>query len=352
MQWINESGRVGIALLGFGHFHQYHWVKAFGSDARVEIIGFYEKDEALASSVESQHGLRRFGTVDGLLQHPQVTAAAICSETEDHLELTLACCRYKKAVLCEKPTAPSVAEARKMQEAVRKSEIPFVQVFPQRLIPGNIRIKEILDSGELGRITHVRKRHGHGFALGTLSRDMPWIVTQNRAGGGAYMDEGVHEADLLCYYFGMPESVIAQMSQLRYGNVEIAGTALYRFPNDITAVHEAGWNWVAGGPTTEIYGEKGVILESQTDCASTTGEPRLPHLSLFRISSGSWEILDEDFDFQTVHHLFPAAYIDVLLGTRECPATIDDGVRALEMVAGAYRSAETGARVTFPLNEA
>jgi predicted dehydrogenase len=238
-----------------------------------------------------------------------------------------------------------------MKAAVERSGVFFLQSFPQRLMPGNLAIKKLLDERAIGKISHVRKRHGHPFGLKGLEQDMPWIVDPGSAGGGAYLDEGVHQTDILQWYFGMPLSVMAQTTG-RLGNVETSGAALYRFEGNILAVHEAAWNWHAGGPTTEIYGEEGTIIQSYTDCASNSQGNFCPHLALYRAKTGSWEEIPVTYDFSMTHTLFPTIFVDLLTGeTNELPATIDDGMKALEMALAAYQSARTGQLITFPLTE-
>jgi myo-inositol 2-dehydrogenase / D-chiro-inositol 1-dehydrogenase len=351
VKYQNDNGKVGLALLSFAHFHQYRWIEAFEADERADIIGFWDDNPVRGKDVEKETGIRLFNDLDRLLEHHDVCAAAICSETSKHRFLIERCCSFKLPVMCEKPTARNAAEAESIAELVRTAGIPYLQVFPQRLMTGNIRIKEILDSGMLGRVTHVRKRHGHGFGLETLATDMPWIVDAAESGGGAYIDEGVHETDLLCHYFGMPLSVCAQKSNMRCGDGEMAATALFEFPNELTVVHEAGWNWIAGGPTTEIYGEEGVLIESLTDCASSTGNSLLPHLALFRKETGQWETLEENYDFSVVHHMFPPAFLDMLIDSHPPIATLEDGLNAVRIVDGVYRSINERRTIQYHLEK-
>lgn len=351
IETINKKGKVGIALLSFAHFHQYKWLETFLNDARVEIIGFWDDNIVRAQTVTKKYNIKYFNSIDELLKKKEVSAAAICSETSMHKYLVLKSCIYKKHILCEKPIATTISDALEMKDVVKKAGVIFLQSSPQRLITGNIIVKDILDSGELGRITRVRKRHGHGFGLTDLDKDMPWIVSKEKAGGGAYIDEGIHETDLLQYYFGMPKSVHAEFSENLYGEVEKSGVAVYRYPGDLIVIHEAAWDWLAGGPTTEIYGEKGVLIESLTDCASSTGESYWPHLSLYKKEAGEWKILAETFDFSKVHSFFPQEFVKILIENKEPICTIDDGINALTMVIGAYKSAKEGKTIYFPLEQ-
>lgn len=345
------SVRVGIALLSFAHAHQHHWARAFAADPRVELVGFWDDDERRASAAETELGLRRYDDLDELLAEKRVTAAAICSETSRHRELTEACAIRGIHILCEKPVAPNLEEARAMRAAVRRSGVVYFQSSPQRLIPGNRRMIELVRGGAIGRVTHVRKRHGHHFALESLERDMPWIVDPAASGGGALLDEGVHETDALRELLGDPLSVFAAVAEPQRYRVETGGTAVFEFPGGVTAVLEAAWNWPAAGPTTEIFGEEGALIESLTDCASNSAGQFWPHLAVYRTSEGLWRDTGERFDFGEIHHLGPRAFVESLERGVEPVSTIDDGIAALAMVTGAYRSARLGRRVDFPLPE-
>jgi len=347
MSNTNQKGKVGLALLSFAHFHQSRWVEAFRKDPRCEIVGFWDENLKRAEEIERRLGVPFRENLTSLLSDERVTATAVCSETIRHPWVIEQCCKHRLPIMCEKPTATNLSEGQKIKKIVEAAGIPFLQVFPQRLMTGNIRIKEILESGTLGTVSHVRKRHGHGFGLASLETDMPWIVSSEDSGGGAYMDEGVHETDLLRHYFGMPLSVSAVKSNRTCGQGEMSATALYEFPNDIHVVHEAGWDWIAGGPTTEIYGDEGVLIESLTDCASSTGNYLLPHLSLFRKETGSWEVLEKDYDFSSIHQMFPITYLDMLLDDTEPISTLSDGLKALEMVEGVYRSIRERRTIEF-----
>ena len=281
---------------------------------------------------------------------PRCGAAAICSDTASHPALVKLCCEAGIDVLCEKTRRDGCgARVGEMKSEIEASGIRYYQSFPQRHIPSNIKIKEILDSGVLGRITHVRKRHGHGFGFSGLEKQMPWIVDPAKSGGGALLDEGIHEADLLGWFFGKPVSVDAQLSHTGAYAVETSGTALFRFPGELLCVLECAWNWRAGGPTTEIYGEKGSILQSLTDCASNSGGGVLPHLSVFNGEDGQWRPVDISWDFSAIHDAVPKDFIDVLCGNGIPRTGIDEGLDAAEMIDGAYRSFREGRSVGFPL---
>ena len=335
----------GIAIISFAHLHQYKWVETFLREEGVHISGIWDENTERGRQAAELYGLPFFDDLDYLLSLEETKGAAICSEPSRHYDLIDCCCRHRIHIMCEKPLAPSVEAGMQIREKVKSAGVSFYQSFPQRLIPSNIRIKKLLESGVIGKVNHIRKRHGHHYGLMSLEDDMPWITNADTEGGGAYLDEGIHETDLLQYFFGMPESVCAQMLPHERWTAEKAGAALYRFPDKALAVHEAAWNWQAGGPTTEIYGDKGTIIQNKTDCASNRGKSYWPELTLFTSDTMEWKEIHCPFDFSEVHSLPPKEFIRILRSGVEPVSSLDDGIRAQKMIRAAYLSAQTGKHI-------
>lgn len=335
----------GIALLSFAHLHQYKWAETFASHPDAFISGIWDDDRERGEAAAEIHQVPFFSDLDELLSLHSTEGAAVCSEPSRHRSLIERCCAHRKPVMCEKPLAPDLESALAIEEAVRRSGIRFYQSFPQRLIPSNLKIRELLESNAIGRIHHVRKRHGHGFGLENLRSDMPWIYDAEKEGGGAYLDEGIHETDLLNFFFGLPDSVTARLSDGDGKGTDLSGAAIYSYPNAMLAVHEAAWNWQAGGPTTEIYGEEGTIIQNHTDCASNKGRSYWPGLTVYRRETGEWEEIPCPFDFSEVHTLPPKEFVRTLRTNTEPASGIRDGIEALTMIRAAYESHKTGRHI-------
>jgi predicted dehydrogenase len=240
-----------------------------------------------------------------------------------------------------------------MASAVAEHGVTYMQSFPQRLLPANHRVRTLLREAAIGPISLVRKRHGHYFALRDLATAMPWVLDPAQSGGGAFLDEGVHQTDMLRWLLGDPFEVVALPGRISGGRlVEDTGAAIYRFPEGVTAVLEAGWTWVAGGPTTEIYGDRGTIVQGFTDCASSAAPlPGAAYLRLYRADCPEpvWTDLGNAHDFWTIHQRVPRAFLDCLIAGDPPPSDLTDGAAALEMILGAYQAAAERRAVGFPL---
>ncbi len=348
------SPPIGVALLSFAHAHQEHWAKALASDDRARLIAFWDADSTRGQAAAMRHGVRFVADLDTILRNPAVQAVAICSETCRHADLVTAAAQAGKHILCEKPIARSLVECHRMASAVSQHRVTYMQSFPQRLLPANQRVKSLLAEGVIGPVSLVRKRHGHYFALRDLATTMPWIVDPEQAGGGAWLDEGVHQADMLRWLLGDPEEVVALPGRMSGGmSVEDTAAAIFRFGDGVVAVLEAGWTWVAGGPTTEIYGDRGTIVQAFTDCASAAAPlPGAAHLRLYSAdrADSAWIDLGCEHDFWTIHQRVPRAFLECLTSGESPPATLTDGTAALEMILGAYQAAAERRAVRFPLS--
>jgi predicted dehydrogenase len=342
------NGKVRLGLVSFAHFHQHQWAKVFLEDSRVELVGAWDSNSDRLSQASIKYGIQAFPSLPSLLE--KCSAVAVCSETSEHLPIIRLCCEAGISVLCEKPFGPDLKASREIARLIEESKIRYYQSFPQRHIPSNHKIFQMIQTGVLGRITHVRKRHGHGYSLTGLEIQMPWIVDPAIAGGGALLDEGIHEADLLHWFFGEPVSVCADLSFAGAYSVETTGVAVYKFPGDLLCVLEAGWNWVAGGPTTEIYGENGVLIQNNTDCASNAGGGLCSHLNWYDSNAGRWIPLDFSFDFASIHTHAPKDFIDGILEDIPPATSVIEGLNATELIEGAYRSFHSKQTVFFPLD--
>ena len=171
---MSNITKPGVVLLSFAHFHQHTWTQTFLADSRIRVVGFWDSDPERGKAMSAKYSLTFYPDLDELLSREDVQGAAICSENFRHKALTLKCCEQGKHVFCEKPTALNLIECWEMKAAVERSGVLFLQSFPQRLMPGNLAIKKLLDERAIGKISHVRKRHGHPFGLKGLDQDMPW----------------------------------------------------------------------------------------------------------------------------------------------------------------------------------
>ncbi len=344
--------RPRIGILSFAHYHANFWAEAFVEDAEADLAGIWDEDEARGRDAASRFGTIFVPDLDDLLG--RVDAVAITSVTAEHAPLAERAARAGRHILCEKPLATSVAEADRIAAAVAAGGVSFMQSFPKRFDPVTHEIGRAVRSGDLGRIHLVRVRHGHFYGLEPDFRER-WYVDPTLAGGGALLDEGVHGADLLCWLFGLPESVTATISSAALGlGVEDTGLAVYRWPDGLVAELASSFLFVAADSSIEIYGTEGTLLVSGVDLASRD-ITEAGFLRTYRRGqpARAWSVspLVPRFKLGRFHHQNAIAFAAGLRSGEPPPVGLADGRNALLMIERAYAAARGGMRQTIGSDE-
>jgi predicted dehydrogenase len=327
-------------------YHSTFWAEAVQESPRGVLVGLWDDDPERGRRMAERFRARFYADLPDLLR--ECDAIGITSETAKHPDLVEAAAAAGVHVLCEKPLAVDLAGCDRIAAAVRRSGIVFMQSFPKRLDPINHRLREVVTSGSLGRIRLARVRHCHYYGLqGGLSA---WHHDPAQAGGGALLDEGVHAADFLAWFFGAPEAVTASIAFARPGDpVEDTGIAVFSFPGGLLGEVTASATVLAAENSIEIYGTRGAAILSGVDLASrdlTQGgflkvyaaDPPVPP------EERRFTVIDEvpRFKLGRFHHQNPLHFMDCLIEGRAPAVTLEDGRRALVMILAAYEAARTG----------
>ena len=115
------------------------------------MIGFYEKDDALAEEYRKRFDLPRFATAEDLL-NSNAEGVIVCSATSDHAEDMIRIANAKKHIFTEKVLALTDADCGRVEAAIRENGVSFTISLFQKYIGSRIAVKQIVDSGELGKI--------------------------------------------------------------------------------------------------------------------------------------------------------------------------------------------------------
>lgn len=190
---------IGIGIIGCGSIAIARHAPEYHARNDCKIIGYYDPLTERAEKLVAQYGGKVFHTVEELLEDSEIDAVSVCNANKYHAPVTIAALKAGKHVLCEKPMATSVKEAQEMVDAARMTGKFLMVGHNQRLAPAHARAKEILKSGEMGKILTFRTAFGHGgpeFWSQDKGRHT-WFFKKGDAFLGAMGDLGVHKADLI-----------------------------------------------------------------------------------------------------------------------------------------------------------
>jgi predicted dehydrogenase len=335
-----------IAILGFTHYHANFWAEAITSHPGAVLARIWDDD--ILRGVDAAYRYRSLfcSDVSGTIR--DVDAVAITSETAGHEALIKAAAALGKPILCEKPLAANLAQARRIASLLQRKPVFFMQSLPKRLDSVNHALRHLIASGELGVIRLARVRHGHAHGLDPAFRG-GWWTDPSRSGGGTLLDEGVHAADLLRWLFGGPSEVSAMISTSSGLQVDDAAIATFRWDDGMLGEIVTGWTMVAAETSIEVYGTKGTALVSGVDLASR-GRHLEAGLSVCLAGNDRFVRRGPVPRFTTggFHQAVATAFVDALLAGDPPPVTLADGLGAQAMIEAAYLAARTGRTTTVP----
>ena len=201
--------------MGRTHTNAYKHVNAFFPELtyRPVLKAVCAIDEEEARAFATQWGFESWETdYRRLLDRSDIDAVDICVPNHLHRRIALAAAEKGKTILCEKPLAMNVAEAREMVEAVEKAGVPNMVSFNYRRVPAIALAKAIIDQGKLGKIFHYRANFLQDW---TISPDVPqggpgaWRLDAASAGSGVTGDLLAHCIDTALWLNGGLEDVCA-----------------------------------------------------------------------------------------------------------------------------------------------
>ncbi len=328
---------VKVGMISFAHMHAYSYALALTmlSD-KVEFVGIADDNEVRGKNALDKFGAKRYYKDYNELLAQDVDAVIICSPNVAHKEMAVASAKAGKHILCEKPISITIADAQAMIEASEENNVQLMTAFPCRFTASSIQTKQMLEQEAIGEILAIK---------GTNHGRMPpgWFLEKEKSGGGAVMDHTVHVVDLWRWFFGKEiVEVYAEIDTLLHDvDIDDCGILTVEFENGMFASLDASWSrpksfptW--GDVTMEIVGTEGVIdLDLFAQNMAVYSD---------RTMSTDWVFWGENMDLAMI-----TDFVEAVETGSSVKVTGWDGLKAMEVALGAYKSASEGKPVKLPL---
>ena len=324
-------------IIGMGDIADKVMAPAMTNSDEHELFAVMRRDPILAEELGRKHGASKIYTnLEDLLNDESIDAVYVATPVYLHKEQTIMAANYGKHVLCEKPMAMNASEGRDMVKACYENQVKLMLCYYQRFNRRHQKIKELLETGEIGQVTAVRITNCTYKPAGTDE----WRQQPDISGGGNLMDVGSHCVDLLRYLFGEISSVSSLVDTLAFDYpVDDTATMLLELSGSIHAVVSTHWSALI--PDTKhsselsIYGTKGTIVST-------------PMVDKF--SKGSLMLMTEnqrsEFQYEeSTHKQMLEAFAQGIDGSGPVPITGEDGVAVSQVIDSAYKSAIEGKKI-------
>lgn len=331
-----------LGILSFAHLHAEAYLQNLQSLPDVEVIGIADENIERGKHFAALGKVRFFESYQSLLAE-KPDAVIICSENARHLPLVKIAAEAGAHILCEKPLATTLDDARAIVDICKKANVRLMTAFPMRFSAPALEVKKLLDSGGLGQVYGVNSTNQGALPEAHQAENLPflkrdWFVDKTLAGGGAVADHVVHLADLLRWYLKSEVvEVFATTNQIMHAGkvqVETAGLVILTFANGTFASIDCSWSKPAyyptwGGLKLEMVAEKGLATMDAFKQISTIYSQK--------VGRPLWSYWGSDANQGMVDEFLTA------IREKRAPAiTGEDGLRAVEIVIAAYQSAESG----------
>jgi predicted dehydrogenase len=249
--------RFGYAVVGLGHIANY-FMDALASSPNCAVTALISGDAAKAQSMAAKRGVPHSGTYqnfEAVLSQPGIDAVYLALPVSLHREFTERAAAAGKHVLCEKPMAPTSADARAMIEACRAANVVLSIAYRCPHHARHRELRDLLRSGKLGSLNTLRIESGFGFALNPGWRDNP-----AQAGGGSLFDVGIYPLNSSRFLLGEDPIAVEDATAVCDANGlerSIAWTSV--FPSGARAVCRS--SYVEHIPDTlRVTGQSGSLL--------------------------------------------------------------------------------------------
>ncbi len=340
--------KMRVAVIGYGGMGGWHAEHLLKSDV-AELAGVYDIKKERNELAESR-GIFAYASLEELLADKSVELVTVAIPNDSHEEVVVASLNAGKNVICEKPVALSLESLDRMIAAAKANGVLFTTHQNRRWDVDYLAMKQIHDSGELGKVINLESRvHG--------SRGIPsdWRGEREHGGGMMY-DWGIHLIDQALMIFGWDvKTVYCVCDHITNQEVDDGFRLELTFAGGERAMIELGtYNFIAM-PRFYMRAEKGTVLltdwreEAQVvkcthwhendvlpvKTAAGLTKTMAPRDSLttetYRVSKPASDV-----------HDFYRHFIAAIHGEREQDVTHEQMRTDLKIILAAFRSAETG----------
>jgi len=328
-----------VGLIGTGAIAQKH-AQAY-KNIGFELLICSNRNVVAGDAFAAVNGVVFTPVFEDVCRHPDVDFVDLCTLPEMRLPVVEACARFGKHIQVQKPVAADLATARKMIDTAKQARILLNVVSQHRFDDSSIFLSEAIGAGRLGRLLQCDcyvKWHRPPQYYGR-----PGKGTWRSEGGGALINQGIHQVDLLRWFAGPVREVsgVWQLGALHKIESEDVVSAVVSYASGATGVIQASTAFWPGYPErVELHGTKGSAIITgdrltSWDVMEDSGPPPPLNPVIQSGASDPMAISLQPFERQFLD--FAAA----IKSGHQPAVSGEDGYRTLEIVDAVYRSCRT-----------
>jgi UDP-N-acetyl-2-amino-2-deoxyglucuronate dehydrogenase len=341
---------LGCAIVGCGMIARFH-ARALADVPGVSLVALVSRNAGNARKMASELRLRcdTYDSLAPVLGRRDVQVVIVTTPSGAHMEPAVAAAQAGKHVVVEKPLEITRERCDQIVEACDRNRVKLCTIFPSRFGDANLALKRAVDAGRFGRVT-LGETTCKWWRPQSYYDEGGWKGTKALDGGGALMNQAIHNVDLLLWIMGQPTHISGFTATLAHERIEVEDTAVacLRFANGALGVIEATTSIHPGLPKTiAVHGDRGTVVIEQDDVLRWDFNPETPDdlavKDRFAQRVGASGGSSNPAAISHVGHARQLAdFVHAVESGTQPLVDGREGRRAVEVILAIYRSAETG----------
>ena len=333
-----------IGIIGAGSIVRHRHLPETQLNPHAEVGAVCDIVEARAKELAAEYGCKAYTDYQDLVQDPDLDAVIVAATNTTHAEMTIAALKAGKDVMCEKPMATTLEDARAMVQTARETGRKLMIAHNQRLEPANVKAREILQSGKLGKVLTFTSVFGHpGSEAWAIDGAKTWFYKKDISGLGVLGDLAIHKLDLLRWLIddnyieatGMMGTLSKTYPDGTPIDVEDNAICVLRTEKGALGTMIASWSYQKEDNSTVIYCQKGVI--------EIYRDPEFPLVVHHNFQNGEYYKLGrKSTNVEQVRSGIVDAFVNALANDTSVPIPGEEGYKALEAVLACQKAAGSG----------
>jgi UDP-N-acetylglucosamine 3-dehydrogenase len=334
--------KYGVGVIGGGSIARKRHLPEFSDNPHSYIAAVCDKDGSRAEELAKAYDAKAYTDYKDLISDKNVNIVVVCATNTTHAKMTIEALRAGKQVLCEKPMAASVEEARQMIKAAEETKNMLFIGHNLRFAPAHMKAKQILKSGQLGKVITFRSVFGHpGCEFWAIDKGKTWFFNKKITRFGCLGDLGIHKIDLMRWMMedeftevtALAETLNKRNADGEMIDVEDNVTMILKTKEGVTGDIILSWTYQKEDNSTTLYCENGVMV--------IYGNPKY-QIEVFRNdqTSDHYNVGEVPTNIKQVKSGIVDEFVDCLVNGRKPTVSGYDGLASLKVVFAAYESSE------------
>ena len=349
---------LGFAIVGCGMIARFH-ARALAEVPGARLVALVSRRAENAKALADSLGLSCafYSEWAAALARRDVDVVIVTTPSGAHLEPAVAAAQAGKHVVVEKPLEITLDRCDRIIGACNQNGVKLCTIFPSRFSDANQALKAAVVGGRFGRLT-LGETTCKWWRPQSYYDEGGWKGTRALDGGGALMNQAIHNVDLLSWIMGPVTHISGFTGTLAHERIEVEDTAVacLRFANAALGIIEATTSVHPGLPKTiAVHGDRGTVVIEQDDVLRWDLTPETPEdqaiKERFAQKTGASGGSSNPAAISHSGHARQLADFVRAIGTGAPPAVDGrEGRKAVEIILAIYRSAETGRTVALTGN--